>query len=157
MGRNKTPPEGRFFAKVSPASSDPLDCWQWTGATNSGGYGKFSSSGSPGYAHRWAWAHFNGPIPDGLVIDHLCRNRSCVNPWHMEPVTQKVNVRRSDRSLVVVPRGPNRRPRPLKGLCKRGHSLKDAYQYPNSRRRDCLTCRRARAREWARRKAANAI
>lgn len=70
-------------------------CWVWTGSLNSGGYGRHSLPGRRVVpAHRFAYERAHGPIPDGLHIDHLCRNRACVNPAHMEVVTNTENTRR---------------------------------------------------------------
>ena len=78
----------------------PLGCWRWTGATNSRGYGIFSvvrddRKGSM-QAHRAWFEYVNGPIGDGLTLDHLCRNTNCVNPAHMEPVSSRVNTLRGE-------------------------------------------------------------
>lgn len=71
-------------------------CWLWTGSRR-GGYGRAKLAGIGSIdAHRLSYEHHVGPIPDGLVIDHLCRNRSCINPAHLEPVTTKENIRRGD-------------------------------------------------------------
>jgi hypothetical protein len=69
-------------------------CWLWSGALNSYGYGTFREDKKRILAHRWSYQHFVGPIPAGREIDHLCRNRNCVNPDHLEPVTRRVNVQR---------------------------------------------------------------
>ena len=71
-------------------------CWLWTGGRR-GGYGriKLAETGTVD-AHRLSYEHHIGPIPDGLVIDHLCRNRSCINPAHLEPVTTAENIRRGE-------------------------------------------------------------
>lgn len=68
-------------------------CWQWQGRLNAGGYGTLHIDGC-NLAHRWHWQNINGPVPDGLDLDHLCRNRACCNPAHLEPVTRRTNVRR---------------------------------------------------------------
>lgn len=96
--RNATDEE-RFFARVKQAG----DCWLWVGAKNDHGYGQFSlrdvQTGARGtYAHRWAYGFLRDEIPAGLVLDHLCRNTSCVNPWHLEPVTQQINVLRGEHT-----------------------------------------------------------
>jgi hypothetical protein len=80
--------EERFFSKVDGGSYE--ECWQWQGGGTNNGYGCFAGT----TAHRWSWEFFNGPIPERLQIDHLCRNKGCVNPWHLDPVTAKVNVGR---------------------------------------------------------------
>lgn len=72
-------------------------CWEWTGTKISNGYAEFSVDGQDVYGHRWSYERFVGPIPDGLVIDHLCNNPGCVNPEHLEPVTNGENVRRGHR------------------------------------------------------------
>ena len=71
-------------------------CWLWIGAHKDkrGGYGNFWGGDTTVYAHRWVYEYFRGPIPKGLQIDHLCRIRTCVNPLHLEIVTQRENIRR---------------------------------------------------------------
>lgn len=95
MARMKATPEERFFAKVV----QPETCWTWTGATNNAGYGVFNpGSGGTKLAHRWIYEYLVAEIPDGLTLDHLCRNPPCVNPEHLEPVPVGVNARRGDHS-----------------------------------------------------------
>lgn len=90
-------PIARFTEKYTIL---PNGCWQWTAGTAGEGYGSFyrgrSSSSEHGrdYAHRWSYEHHVGKIPEGMVVDHLCRNRRCVNPDHLEAVTQQTNVDR---------------------------------------------------------------
>lgn len=69
----------------------PDGCWRWTGTLTHGGYGQIARHGRNVTAHRAMWEHLRGPIPEGLVIDHLCLNRRCVNPDHLEVVTYSVN------------------------------------------------------------------
>ena len=69
-------------------------CWLWTKSIDYGGYGRIGQRGVNARAHRVSYEHFVGPIPDGLSLDHLCRNRRCVNPDHLEPVTGSENTRR---------------------------------------------------------------
>jgi hypothetical protein len=81
----------RFWSKVDKSG----DCWLWTG-TITNRYGRFFlAHGRMTPAHRWAYESLVGPIPEGLTIDHLCRNPPCVNPDHLEPVTVQENVRRA--------------------------------------------------------------
>lgn len=77
-----------FWSRVDKTE----DCWIWTGARNGDGYGYFSLRGYSARAHRWSYELCNGPIPLGAVTDHLCRNRLCVRPDHLELVTPKENV-----------------------------------------------------------------
>lgn len=87
--------DARFWAKVNKDA--PNGCWEWTGALT-GGYGYFGRMTPDGphnfNSHRAAYESLRGPVPDGLVLDHLCRNRRCVNPDHLEPVTHKTNILR---------------------------------------------------------------
>ena len=69
-------------------------CWNWTGPVNRGGYGASAINGQRTLAHRAFWIFERGPVPRGLDLDHLCRNRRCINPDHLEPVTRSVNLRR---------------------------------------------------------------
>lgn len=83
----------RFWPKVDRRGPD--ECWEWRGTRSPKGYGMFAvdrRAAKP--AHRFAYTEMVGAIPSGLVIDHLCRNRACCNPAHMEPVTNKENVLR---------------------------------------------------------------
>ena len=99
----------RFLDKLDV---HPDGCWLWTGATSADGYAEFRSGGGGARrvrAHRWSFEWFVGPIPGGLVLDHLCRVRHCVNPDHLEPVTIGENL---DRGI---------HPQAAKTHCKRGH------------------------------------
>jgi hypothetical protein len=81
----------QFWSNVDKKSDE---CWTWSGATQRG-YGMLHFEGKTQRAHRVSYTLSIGPIPDGLVIDHLCRNKRCVRPSHLEPVTQSVNVTRA--------------------------------------------------------------
>lgn len=87
-----TQAKARFWMKASPAPADA--CWIWWGARGRSGYGNFGVGKKTYLAHRAAYELVNGPIPEGLDLDHLCRNKRCVNPSHLEPVTFLTNMRR---------------------------------------------------------------
>jgi hypothetical protein len=96
---NTYTPLARFMMKVEIPG--PLDgCWLWTAAKTQKGYGVFGAT-SPGVttAHRWIYSRVVGVVPDGWVVDHLCRNHSCVNPDHLEAVTHSENLLRGHAAL----------------------------------------------------------
>lgn len=82
----------RFWAKVDRRTPD--ECWEWTAYRKPSGYGQFSCGPKRYAAHRFAYVLTFGEPPEGLDLDHLCRNRACCNPFHLEPVTRRVNLRR---------------------------------------------------------------
>ncbi|KKL10344.1 hypothetical protein LCGC14_2556770 [marine sediment metagenome] len=124
----------RFWAKVD--KHGPNGCWQWTSTFNNKGYGRFWTSERVLMAHRFAYENIVGLIPDGLEIDHLCRNPACVRPNHLEPVTRRENQLRG-----VSISGLNAR----KTHCPQGHPYDDANTYIQkaNRRRKCRICHRA--------------
>lgn len=85
-------PTDRFWQKVSRDGTET--CWEWLATRDAGGYGRFWNDGRLVAAHRYSVELVRGPIPDGLDVDHLCRNRGCVNPDHLEVVSRQINVRR---------------------------------------------------------------
>lgn len=76
-------------------------CWNWTGKLHLNGYGGIRRDGRQWYAHRWVYERLVGPIPEGLQIDHLCRNHRCCNPAHLEPVVPAVNTRRGEAAVLT--------------------------------------------------------
>lgn len=136
----------RFWAKVD-VPRDPEACWDWTGAVGAGGYGNYVVDGrreAPVYAnaHRVSWEDANGPVPDGLVLDHRCRRRLCVRPSHLEPVTQATNVARGRSAETLRGRAADNAARTA---CIRGHPFAgDNLVITKAGRRECRTCRRLR-------------
>lgn len=131
MTRKLKPAIERFMDRVSPEPNS--GCWLWTGATLSNGYGTFSPKQVRGeriYAHRHAYETFVGPIEVGLVIDHLCRVRCCVNPDHLEVVTRGENVRRGNAPSHVARRASR---------CENGHPLVEGNIIGKAKPR-CWTC-----------------
>jgi len=121
-------PDDRFWSKVNKTDS----CWEWTSSKNSSGYGYFGiSSDNVVRAHRFSYEHYKGKIPKGLTIDHLCRNRKCVNPEHLEAVTQQENIRRGETGLH------NR----IKSHCQHGHGYTKENTYVYYGKRNCRICR----------------
>lgn len=117
------------------------DCWQWTAATNLSGYGRFYDGDRLVLPHRWSYEFHCGEIPNGMVIDHLCRNRLCCNPAHLEVVSPLENT---TRGLTGKLNNHNSR----KTHCPRGHEYNSTNTYINKRGgRICRTCNRERSTE----------
>lgn len=137
-----------FWSRVD---KQPGGCWLWRGAMYQNGYGRICSSvselaaGKPRnqLTHRFAYELVVGPIADGLVLDHLCRVKACVNPDHLDPVTPQENSQRGARGRMVT-------------VCTHGHPYTpdNTYIAPGDGRRRCVSCRRwHKQRELARNRA----
>lgn len=120
-------------------------CWAWIGSRATGGYGSIWRDGRNVHAHRAVYELLVGPIPDGLHIDHLCRNRNCVNPDHLEPVTLVENILRGEGIMALNAR---------KTHCMHGHPFTEENTHWRARDgklwRSCRTCEQA---SWDRQKA----
>lgn len=110
----------------------PSGCWQWQGWVGTDGYGELQINKKSVRAHRLFYEKHKGKIPEGLVIDHLCRNRACVNPSHMEPVTIKENTLRGFGAPAM-----NKR----KTECVNGHPFTEVNTYKVNGGRFCQKCR----------------
>lgn len=133
----------RFISKI-----DELDtgCWEWRGSVMNTGYGQFTIRKKPYLAHRYSHELHRGPIPPGMVIDHLCRNRLCVNPDHLEVVTNEENLYRGKGFRIL---------NGMDGSCMHGHKFteENTYYNPNNPSdRRCRECARIRDRKRSRKK-----
>jgi hypothetical protein len=136
----------RFMAKVD--LDEPEGCWPWRASLGTASYGQFFLDRRTRLAHRVSYEHFVGPIPAGLELDHLCHtaddscdgglacpHRRCVNPAHLEPVTNVVNVRRGARARSAY--------------CSHGHPFDERNTYrPGGGHRHCRECNREAARRY---------
>jgi hypothetical protein len=122
--------QDRLLTKIDRSGA----CWTWTGRKSTSGYGQIRIAGKTCYAHRVSYELFVGPIPEGLVIDHLCRNRACINPDHLEVVTAAVNTLRGHSPSQMTRRT---------GICQRGHVLAvDGVIVQRSRGTEYHLCRK---------------
>lgn len=130
-GPKPIPVAERFWRKVEITG----ECWNWTARLTTSGYGHFYIDGGKKHAHRVSYEMERGPIPDGMQIDHLCRNRKCVRPSHLEVVTLQENIRRGEGLAVQNAR---------KTHCPKGHpySGSNLYTHPKGRYRKCRACKR---------------
>jgi hypothetical protein len=121
----------RFWPKVAV-----WDCWEWLASRNAFGYGQFYDGRTMRLAHVIAYELLVGPVPEGLDLDHVCRNRSCVNPDHLEPVTRRENIARGSSHVAR---------QIAQDECKYQHPLDGVNSYVDSRgRRICRACVRRR-------------
>ena len=159
----------RFEAKFEPEPNS--GCWLWTAHENGLGYGQFYYKGKPRGAHRVSYQLYVGEIPEGLVLDHLCRVTNCVNPDHLEPVTQKENLMRGVgiHKCIAYSKTRTMESRNMKGFlqasrdwhkkqrekthCKHGHEFteENTYRVKNNWR-NCRRCAIDRATAFNKKK-----
>jgi hypothetical protein len=120
--------EPRFDSKINYL---PNGCWLWTAAIWPTGYAQYRVNRRTLRAHRYAYQVVNGKVPPGLDLDHLCRNRACVNPAHLEPVTHSVNLKRG----INVGKHHLR-----KTHCPKGHPYDEVNTYRYHGKRMCRAC-----------------
>lgn len=123
-----------LIQRVEKFIKKDVGCWEWKGALNKG-YGVLSVKNKLKQAHRISYEAFVGEIPNGLVLDHLCKNTRCVNPEHLEPVTQALNVARGDSGRYWS----------KKTHCPQGHEYSNENTYVSKMgRRSCRNCHNQR-------------
>ena len=127
--------DSRFWRHVD----DSGDCWEWKGTKDRKGYGQFTVNKKHFFAHRWAYEALVGPIAEGMVVDHLCRNRACCNPSHMEIVTPVENVKRGEGITAQNSR---------KDKCQCGQSYFIAHRKDGRSYRYCRACKNEYQRRW---------
>jgi hypothetical protein len=135
------PAEVRFWRRIEV--DEKTGCWVWQGARDAAGYGRMVFKGRQWTAYRWSYVRSKEAVAPGLQLDHLCRNRACCNPDHLEQVTPRVNNLRGEGLAAINAR---------KTHCPRGHPLVP----PNlvvrtgkyARTRDCRTCHNRKRMEY---------
>jgi|SRR5690554_866218 len=118
-------------------------CWVWIGAAQSNGYGRFWDGEKSNYAHRVMYELFNGPIQASMDLDHLCRNRRCVNPLHLEQVTRSENLKRGLTGENIAA------PLRARTHCPQGHEYSEENTRRYAGRRVCRACCREKAKRYA--------
>ena len=133
--------EERFFSKVQILLGG---CWKWRAKISTTGYGRFFIPRPRKHhvqAHRWSYENAKGPIPPGLDLDHVCRNRWCVNPEHVEPVTRRENLIRGQTAIAR---------NVAKTHCPGGHPYDESNTYRYRGMRQCRICRDRHRENWRR-------
>jgi hypothetical protein len=131
------------------------DCWIWKLARTKQGYGRIAHNNKSCFAHRVSYQTYVGDIPEGLVLDHVCRTRECVNPEHLEAVTFAENIRRGARGVLNPQRQATH--------CKWGHEFNEKNTYwktseSGSKSRMCITCKnRRKTKAWKNYRGSNCL
>jgi len=120
------------------------DCWEFQGCRLKSGYGRVGWNGRLWLTHRITYTFLVGDIPDDLEIDHLCKNKPCCNPEHLEPVTRSENIRRGTQWHHTVERESS------KTRCPRGHQYDQINTYITAKgHRQCRLCKRIAGQKYA--------
>jgi hypothetical protein len=135
LRRSKPEAREKLECRFKDKFDEEPGCWIWTAAMSNTGYGSIGVEGKTCHAHRIAYELWVGPIPEGAQIDHLCRERACVNPAHLEVVSAQENAKRGLNGV-------------LKTRCAQGHPWTEEHIYhrPGSGKKMCGTCNRERSR-----------
>lgn len=137
MGRPKLTEKQRFQNNIEKVEILPSGCWLWHASIMTNGYGRLHNGVKGVLAHRYFYEQIMGPIPEGLSLDHLCRVRNCVNPFHLEPVTCGENLRRGE---TFIHRQIE------KTHCPKGHPYAGENLKTYKSHRECRTCVNERKR-----------
>ena len=136
--RYTLPEQLRFWSYVETKASN--QCWPWLRSVDGQGYGVFCAQGTRKKSHRVSYILVHGPIPDGLVVDHMCRNRRCANPDHLRVVTQAVNSLENSVGATAI--------NAAKTHCIAGHMFAgDNLKIDHRGNRYCRECNRERQRK----------
>jgi hypothetical protein len=129
----------KIFQLLTRLDRESSSCWLWKGKVRADGYVQTTLNGRDVLIHRLLYTYYRGDIPEGIFPDHTCKIRHCANPWHLDPVTIAVNIRRADRTNVAK--------RLTKDFCHLGHPLTESNLYwmmfKGKPRRHCKTCHKA--------------
>jgi hypothetical protein len=128
-----------FWSKVDKTET----CWNWKGYLQPNGYAAYGSKKNRDYAHRISYRLFKGEIPNGLDIDHLCRNRKCINPEHLEAVSRRINLLRGIGFPSIEAAQTH---------CIHGHEFNQVNTNFNSGKRKCRACDAERHRKYRQKK-----
>ena len=125
----------RLMEKVDKTTS----CWNWTASLDRFGYGQFRYGKTMARAHRISYFIHKKELPSNIFLDHTCRNKKCVNPDHLEPVTNYENLKRGNHNMN-------------KQVCKRGHPIDignpNTYIQPSNKQRSCRMCNKERKQKY---------
>lgn len=145
MIKHKQIPDFEFERFFKFIMVDPANCWIYSGDRSREGYGRFYINKKAFLAHRVSWKIFHGSLTSGLVIDHICMNKKCINPDHLREVSIRTNVMENSNGLAYL--------NSIKTLCKNGHPLEARnLQLSTAGHRRCLTCIKEYKSNWSKKR-----